>query len=778
MTTPQLLSPLTVRGREFRNRVIMGSMHTGLEDSLDDIPKLAAYFKERAEGGVAAIVTGGYAPTLAGNLTPYGLPFDNEEISDAHRAVTSAVHDGGALAILQLLHSGRYGYHPMAKSASDTQSPISPFPAAALTEEEIWDTINAYATAASYAARAGYDGVQIMGSEGYLINQFLAARTNSREDNWGGSVEKRQNFPVEIVKAVRAAVPDDFIVDYRISVLELVEDGQTQEEVFALASRLEEAGVDMFSSGIGWHEAKIPTIVTSVPRAAFTWATKALREHVSVPVVASNRINTADVAEKVLADGHADFVSMARPLLADAQFVNRVAAGDAQLINHCIACNQACLDHTFSNKRSTCLVNPRACYETELVLGPTRTTKNVGVIGAGVAGLFAAEALAERGHKVTVFEAANRAGGQFQLAMRIPGKEEFVSTLTAVQERLKRADVYIEYGQRKTPEELLEQGFDEVIVATGVSPRIPQFEGVEDGLAGRLLDADGQGVQVVTYADLISGKKQAGQSVAVIGAGGIGFDVAEFLLEAPVAQPGESASPAADSSSKHSTEHSDEQDYVPHPQSIDEWRTQWGVVDSTDVIGNLGRPQPHKAPRQIVMLQRKTSSLGKGLGKTTGWVHRAAVLMGGALQVPGVSYEKVAKDGLHITVPSDSRALKYLFGGGDAGEQAAAKAAEAAAAEGQDRIAITLPVDTVVLCTGQESVRPEGWEPTAPEKSDDLAAEWASEDASSNASSNAAPEPASNTHDPRVHIIGGADVAAELDAKRAIRQAVETAAKI
>ena len=712
-----MLSPITVGKREFRNRVIMGSMHTGLEDSLDDIPKLAAYFKERAEGGVAAVVTGGYPPTLEGNLTPFGQPFNTPEIAAAHKEVTNAVHEGGALAILQLLHSGRYGYHPMALSASDSKSPISPFPARAMTVEEIETTIAAYATAAQYAAEAGYDGVQVMGSEGYLINQFLAERTNQRTDDWGGSAENRQRFPVEIIKAIRAAVPEDFVIDYRISVLDLVEGGQTQEEILQLAGKLEAAGVDLFSSGIGWHEAQVPTIVTSVPRGAFAWATKVLRDHVNVPVVASNRINDPEVAEQVLNGGwvsgggsteqspQADLVSMARPLLADPELVNRAARGLSKEINICIACNQACLDHTFGNKRATCLVNPRAGYETELVLKPAQGTKRVGVIGGGVAGLFAAEALAQRGHDVTVFEGSNEVGGQFRLAMRVPGKEEFVHSLTAVQERLNSLKVEIHTSEFRTPEQLLDEGFEEVIVATGVEPRIPEFPGVTEGLAGAI-----DGVQVLTYPELISGAKKAGQFVAVIGAGGIGFDVAEFLLE----------------------------DRGGEPQSLESWTKQWGVTTDSTTEGNLTRPRPERPQRQIVMLQRKTSKLGKGLGKTTGWVHRASVAMGGALQVAGVTYEKITSEGLHITIAADDeRAI-------NAAQRAGIPLGEA---DANGRIALTLPVDSIVLCTGQESVRP-------------VDKDWASEE------------------HPNVHIVGGADVAAELDAKRAIRQAVEVAAGI
>lgn len=733
---PTLLSPLTVGGRTFRNRVIMGSMHTGLEGDLADAPKLAEFYRARTEGGVAAIVTGGFSPTMEGNLTPFDQPFATEEIADAHRQITDATHDGGGLAILQLLHAGRYAYHPMAVAPSASHSPISPFPAREMSAEEIQATIEAYARAAQLAVRAGYDGVQIMGSEGYLINQFLAARTNQREDDWGGSVADRQRFPVEIVKAVRAAVPQDFIVDFRLSVLELVEGGQSQEEILQLANKLEAAGVNMFSSGIGWHEAQVPTIVTSVPRAAFTWATQRLREHVSVPVVVSNRINTPEVAEAELAEGRGDLVSMARPLLADPDFVNRAARGLAGEINHCIACNQACLDHTFSNKRATCLVNPRAAYETELKVLPAEGSKRIAVIGGGVAGLFAAETLALRGHQVTVFEASEQVGGQFRLAMRVPGKEEFVHTLTALQERLDGLKVKIVTGRRRTPEGLLDEGFEDVVVATGVAPRVPEFPGVAEGLAGQI-----DGVTVMTYAELISGAKTPGQNVAVIGAGGIGFDVAEFLLE----------------------------DRGGEPQSVEEWNRQWGVTKDPQARAGLASPQIEKPRRRVTMLQRKTTPLGKGLGKTSGWVHRATVAMGGVKQIAGVTYESIDSDGLHITVPhADLKAIakrKRAIANGEVDgrkldrEERKALLAEIEKDLRANRSEQILPVDTVVLCTGQESVRPEGWAPRGGEGSE-------------------GDEAVSNTDNPHVHIIGGADVAAELDAKRAIRQAVEVSAQI
>ncbi|RAV31891.1 NADPH-dependent 2,4-dienoyl-CoA reductase [Corynebacterium heidelbergense] len=738
---PTLLSPIQVGKRQLRNRVIMGSMHTGLEDDPADAPKLAAFCKRRAQGGVAAIVTGGFPPTMEGNLTPFGHPFTDEETVAAHRQVTDATHEGGALAILQLLHSGRYGYHPMAVSASDTQSPISPFPAREMTVEEIEATIAAYAQSAVNAREAGYDGVQVMGSEGYLINQFLAERVNQRTDEWGGSVDNRQRFPVEVVKAIRAAVPEDFIVDYRISVLDLVEGGQTQEEILQLAEKLEAAGADMLSSGIGWHEAKIPTIVTSVPRAAFSWATAALRERVSIPVVVSNRINTPEVAESLLdgswapAGGFAhddanterlpgtpqgDLVSMARPLLADPDFVRRAEADEANLLNICIACNQACLDHTFDNQRASCLVNPRACYETELELLPATDVKRVGVIGGGVAGLFAAEALAQRGHAVEVFEAADKVGGQFRLAMMIPGKEEFVSSLVGVQARLDKLGVKIHTDSPRNAQELLESGFDEVVVASGVTPRIPDFPGVREGLAGEI-----DGVEVMTYAELVSGVKRAGRSVAVVGAGGIGFDVAEYL-----------------------------QDYRDgKPQELKSWNEQWGVTTDPAARAGLTTAHPHRGQREVFMVQRKITPMGKTLNRTTGWVHRATVAMGGAELIVGAGYEGVDSEGLHITVPAtDPKAINKAMK--DAKNIRNKEERKEALAQierdmAENRVQRTLGVDTVVLCTGQESVRPDEISPDAAE-----------------------------ALRPRVHVVGGADVAAELDAKRAIRQAVEVAAQI
>lgn len=727
----RLLSPLTVGKKRFRNRAIMGSMHTGLEDDPADAPKLAAYFAERAKGGAAAVVTGGYSPNQVGVLSPFAHPFNNKDMVEAHKQVTAAVHEHDSLAFLQLLHAGRYAFHMESVSASATQAPISPFPARELSDDEVAQTVQDFAHAASLAAEAGYDGVQIMGSEGYLINQFLSARTNQREDRWG---QQRSLFALEIARAVRAAVPEDFLVDFRISMVELVEEGQSQTEILELARGLEEAGVDMLSTGIGWHEAQVPTVITSVPRAAFNWATARLKHHVNIPVVASNRINTPEVAEDVLAGRwddtgvEVDFVSMARPWLAEPDFINRVRAGEADQINHCIACNQSCLDHVFENKRASCLVNPRAGYETELKLLPISSTteakpvRKAAVIGGGVAGLFGAEALAKRGYAVEVFEAADTVGGQFRLAMQIPGKEEFHYSLQAVLARLDALGVKITTSTRTNAKEAFAAGFDEVVIATGVRPRVPEIPGLKTARAGEY------NVDVITYAELLSGAKQADKKVAIAGAGGIGFDVAEYLIE-------------------ESSRRTDSATTEPTPATIEEWESAWGISRRADLPGNLDRPHPPRAQREITMLQRKPTPQGTGLNRTTGWVHRIAVATAGVKQLSGIAYTGIDNDGLHLNVPVNdaaktSKAIRKAHKAGDK-EKVAALEEDLQ----KNRTDIVLDVDTVVLCTGQESVV---------EDLDSL-----SEDQRSH-----------------VHIIGGADVAAELDAARAIRQAVELAASI
>ncbi|MFI1991610.1 FAD-dependent oxidoreductase [Actinoplanes sp. NPDC020271] len=659
---PTLLSPLDLGHTTLRNRVVMGSMHTKLEDRERDLPKLAAYFAERAKGGVGLMVTGGYAPTWRGWLAPLGSTMATGRHADRHRIVTDAVHEHDGKILLQVLHAGRYGYHPFIQSASAKKSPITPFRPRAMSARQVDRTATAFARAAELARRAGYDGVEIMGSEGYLINQFLAARTNDRTDVWGGTAEKRMRFPIEIVKRTRDLAGDDFIVQYRISLLDLVDDAQSWDETAELARQLEAAGVSLFNTGIGWHEARVPTIVTSVPPGAFTWVTRKLRAEVSVPVIASNRINRPEAAEQILAAGDADLVSMARPLLADAEWVVKAAEDREREIITCIACNQACLDHTFRNQRASCLLNPRAGHETELVLLPTRTAKKVVVVGAGPAGLAAAVELAGRGHRVELFEAGDEIGGQFRLAARIPGKEEFARTLDYYRHMLDIRGVKVHLGTRATVDDLA--GFDEVVLATGVKPRVPGIPGVDHP-------------SVVTYQQLIDGAP-VGDRVAIIGAGGIGFDVGEFLLHG-------------------------------RNEPLDDWMRRWGVTDPAEQRGGLATKVKVPAKRELYLLQRKETAVGEGLGKTTGWVHRATLQDAGVTMLRGVDYQRIDDDGLHLA----------------------------------DRV---LKVDTVVLCAGQVSVR-------------DLEA------------------PLRERGVP-VHVIGGADVAAELDAKRAIKQATELAARV
>lgn len=670
---PHLLEPLDLGHTTLRNRVIMGSMHTGMEDRSKHLPELAAYFGERARGGVALSVTGGYAPNWHGWLLPFGSQMTSGRYADKHRVVTDAVHEHDGKIVLQVLHAGRYGYHPFKRAASDIKSPITPFRAPrAMSTKEVDRTVDDFAASAVLARRAGYDGVEIMGSEGYLINQMLTARTNNRTDRWGGTAERRMRFPVEIVQRVREAVGDDFIVMYRMSLLDLVDDAQSWDETVELAHRIEEAGVSIINTGIGWHEARIPTIVTSVPRAAFAWVTGKLKAEVTVPVVASNRINTPEVAEEILASGQADLVSMARPLLADPFFVQKAAESRADEINTCIACNQACLDHTFVNKRASCMVNPRAGHETTLVLSPTRVSKRIAVVGAGPAGLAAAAELSGRGHTVELFEALDEVGGQFRLAMAIPGKEEFRETIRYYSRRLELGGVKVHLGTRVGVDDLA--GFDEIVLATGVEPRVPTVPGVDHP-------------SVVGYQDVIRGTVPVGERVAVMGAGGIGFDVSELLLH----EPGE---------------------------SLEHWNERWGVTDPALARGGLTTKVAAPPRRQVTLLQRKTTELGKGLGKTTGWVHRQTLKDSGVEMVKGVTYDRIDDAGLHITVAT----------GKDTTESR------------------VLDVDTIVLCTGQESVR-------------DLVEPL---------------EALGRT----VHVIGGADVAAELDAKRAIKQATELAARL
>ncbi|SEH69077.1 2,4-dienoyl-CoA reductase [Mycolicibacterium rutilum] len=669
MSYPHLLSPLDLGFTALRNRVVMGSMHTGLEDRARDTDRLAAYFAERARGGVGLIITGGYAPNRTGWLLPFAAQLVSSAEARRHRAITDAVHDADGKILLQVLHAGRYAYHPFSVSASSIKAPINPFRPRALRDVE--GTIDDFVRCATLAREAGYDGVEIMGSEGYLLNQFLAPRTNKRNDAWGPSPQKRRRFPVEIVRRTRAAVGDDFIICYRMSMADYVEDGQSWDEIVALATEVEAAGATLLNTGIGWHEARVPTIVTSVPNSAFVDISNAVAEHVAIPVVASNRINMPEAAEQILAEGQVQLISMARPLLADPDWVRKAEADAADEINTCIACNQACLDHAFAHKTVSCLLNPRAGHETKLVLGPTRRAKRVAVVGAGPAGLAAAVAAAQRGHRVTLFEAGATIGGQFDLARRIPGKEEFAETIRYYTRMLDKHGVDLRLRTRAGVDELA--GFDEVVLATGVRPRFPDIPGIDHP-------------KVLSYAEAIVGGT-VGKSVAVIGAGGIGFDVSELLV-------------------------TDESPTL----NLKEWKAEWGATDPQEARGALTTPIPAPAARRVYLLQRTKGPQGRRLGKTSGWVHRASLKAKGVEQLSGVNYERIDDAGLHIS-----------FGPKRSGAR-------------------VLEVDNVVICAGQESVC---------DLADTLRA---------------------NGIEP--HVIGGAAVAAELDAKRAIRQGTELAARL
>ena len=673
-----LLAPLDLGHTRLRNRVLMGSMHTGLEDHAKTFPRLVEYFRERARGGVGLIVTGGFAPNVEGWTAPFGGRLATRAAAARHRPITEAVHAEGGHIALQILHTGRYGYHPLAVAPSRIKSPISPFAPRELTARGIERQIRAFVRCAVLAREAGYDGVEVMGSEGYFINQFLAEHTNRRTDDWGGSWSNRMRLPVEIVARTRAAVGRDFIIVYRLSMLDLVPGGGSWDETVELARAIERAGASIINTGIGWHEARIPTIATSVPRAAFAWVTRKLKGEVSIPLCTTNRINTPEVAEQVLADGCADMVSMARPLLADPEFVAKAAAGRADEINTCIACNQACLDHVFQRKIASCLVNPRAGHETELVYTPAAQPKRVAVVGAGPAGLACATVLAGRGHAVDLYDAATDIGGQFNLAKRVPGKEEFHETVRYFRRRLEVLGIVPRLGTRVTAESLLTARYDEIVLATGVVPRDPRIEGAaEQSRAGRVL----------SYLEVLNGRP-VGPRVAIVGAGGIGFDVAEFLV--------------ADG----------------HSTALDPaaWMAEWGVADPAVARGGLAPPRIDPPSRRVYLLQRKPAPLGKGLGKTTGWIHRAALKAKRVEMIGGVNYERVDDRGLHVSF--GERREKPML----------------------------LEVDTVVICAGQEPLR----ELEAP-----LRAAGAS-----------------------VHLIGGADVAAELDAKRAIDQGSRLAARL
>ncbi|MEO6968591.1 MAG: NADPH-dependent 2,4-dienoyl-CoA reductase [Rhodanobacteraceae bacterium] len=669
---PHLFAPLDLGFCTLPNRVLMGSMHTGLEDHARDYDKLAAYFAERARGGVGLMVTGGIAPNIEGWLKPFSGRLSMPWHVARHRKLTRAVHAEGSRICLQILHAGRYGYHPFSVAPSRIKSPITPFTPRGLSDRGVERTIRAFVRCAQRARDAGYDGVEVMGSEGYLINQFLSERTNRRADRWGGSPENRMRFAVEIVRHMREAAGRDFIIIYRLSMLDLVERGQSWEEIVTLAQAVEAAGATLINTGIGWHEARVPTIVTSVPRAAFAWVTRRMKASVRIPLITTNRINTPQVAEAILSHGAADMVSMARPLLTDPEWVNKARTDRADRINTCIACNQACLDHVFENKRASCLVNPRACHETELVLAPVTQKKNYAVVGTGPAGLACAVTLAERGHVVTLYEQANEIGGQFNLAKKIPGKEEFRETLRYFDNRLRDLGVEIRLGIVADTDLLRGQQHDAVIVATGVTPRDPRISGQDHPMVASYVD-------VVGYGALI------GRRVAIIGAGGIGFDVAEFLTQNP-------PSPTTD---------------------IARWTREWGVDMTLGSRGGLADPHAESSPREVWLLQRSPGRPGKKLNKTTGWVHRAALKAKGVRMLGGVVYRRIDDAGLHVEIDGKPE---------------------------------TIEVDNVVICAGQEPNR---------------------------ALANALRERGVTTY-----IIGGADVAAELDAKRAIAQATQLAAAL
>ncbi|AXG71865.1 2,4-dienoyl-CoA reductase [NADPH] [Kordia sp. SMS9] len=674
MKYKHIFEPLDLGFTTIKNRVLMGSMHTGLEEEKSGFERMAAFYAERAKGGVGLIVTGGMAPSVRGWLAPFGARMSTKKHAKKHQVITEAVHKNGGKICMQILHAGRYGYHPLNVAPSAIKSPITPFKPKKLSGNGVKRTIKNFAKSASLAKVAGYDGVEIMGSEGYLINQFIVERTNKRSDEWGGNYANRMKFAVEIIKAVREAVGEEFIIIYRLSMLDLVEKGSSWEEVVQLGKAIEKAGANIINTGIGWHEARIPTIATSVPRAAFTWITERMKQEVSIPLITSNRINMPNVAEKILADGHADMISMARPFLADAEWVNKAAEEKADEINTCIACNQACLDHIFNKKVASCLVNPRACHETEFDYQPAKIKKKVAVIGAGPAGMAAATIAAQRGHEVTLFDDHAEVGGQFNIAKQIPGKEEFYETIRYFNRQIELHNVELQLNKRVTADELSQGNFEEIILATGIKPRTPKIEGIAHE-------------KVLSYLDVLKHKKPVGKRVAVIGAGGIGFDVSEYL-----SHEGESTS-----------------------QNIDAWLTEWGIDKSLEARGGIEnmKPEFHGSPREIFMFKRSKGKFGGNLGKTTGWIHRTNLKKKKVNFIGEVQYTKIDDQGLHYTKNDEANILE---------------------------------VDNIVICAGQTPLK---------ELLDPLQAKGMT-----------------------VHVIGGADIAAELDAKRAIDQGSRLAAKL
>lgn len=615
---PNLLSPVDLGFTQLKNRVLMGSMHTGLEESKDGHIRMAAFFAERARGGVGLIVTGGIGPNSEGGTHSATKNLRTQQDIKDHSLITEAVHNEDGKICLQILHTGRYAYSPNLVAPSAIQAPINPFKPKALSDDEIIKQIDDYVTTAVNAQKAGYDGVEIMGSEGYFLNQFIAERTNKRDDRWGGSYENRIRLPIEVVRQVRVAVGDAFIIIFRLSMLDLVEGGSTAEEVIQLGKAVEKAGATIISTGIGWHEAKIPTIATKVPRAAFTWVTARFRDEFSIPVVTSNRINTPEIAEQVLANGDADIVSMARPFLADPQFVLKAQENRADEINTCIACNQACLDHVFQGKVSSCLVNPLACHETELVIEPAKQIKDIAVVGAGPAGLAAATIAASRGHRVALFDSASEIGGQFNLAKQIPGKEEFHETLRYFNKQIELNNICLNLNTRVSVDQLNKSLFDQVIIATGITPRTPDIEGIDHS-------------SVLSYIDVIANKKPLGKRVAILGAGGIGFDTAEFITH-----QGQSSA-----------------------ENIEKFMHEWGIDMSLDARGGIEgiSAQPDPSPREVFLLQRKISKIGAGLGKTTGWIHRTGLAKKNVKMINGCDYQRIDDQGLHLEIDNKQQIL-------------------------------------------------------------------------------------------------------------------------